>query len=151
MYVWSQIEAVFLDRIKHKCLGFSLLLQINIYAHAVVTELLTLIESLMSPVGFPDDETSACLWIEIRKASTPISPILLPAMRKKVAKDYFLKAAFTQIPVRMIFSNILLLAPRSPGCVFKNKLWESWLVLSSPDPTVRVRALAWASPPPLGV
>ena len=111
-------------------------------------ELLTLIESLMSPVGLPDDETSACLCIEIRKASTPISPILLPAMQKQVGKDYFLKAAFTQIPVRMIFSNILLLRPRSPGRVFKNKLWESWLVLSSPDPTVRVRALAWASPPP---
>ena len=59
-------------------------------------KLLTLIESLTSPVGFPDDETSACLCIEIRKASTPISPILFPAMWNKVSMNYFLKAAFTQ-------------------------------------------------------
>ena len=46
------------------------------------TELLTLMESLISPVGLSDDETSLCLCIEIRKASTPISPILFPANNK---------------------------------------------------------------------
>ena len=39
----------------------------------------------MIPVGLPDDEeTSACLCMEIRKASTPISPILFPAEQNKV-------------------------------------------------------------------
>lgn len=42
--------------------------------------LLTLSENLMSPVGLaPDEETSACLCIEIRKASTPDTPTLFPA------------------------------------------------------------------------
>ena len=41
--------------------------------------LLTLSENLMSPVGLaPDEETSACLCIEIRKASTPDTPTLFP-------------------------------------------------------------------------
>lgn len=41
---------------------------------------LTLSENLMSPVGLaPDEDTSACLCIEIRKASTPDSSTLFPA------------------------------------------------------------------------
>lgn len=46
--------------------------------------LLTLSDSLISPVGFPtEDVTSACLCTEIRKASTPISPHLFPGMWNK--------------------------------------------------------------------
>lgn len=38
----------------------------------------------MSPVGLPaEEETSACLCIEIRKASTPVTPTLFPATRIK--------------------------------------------------------------------
>ena len=41
--------------------------------------LLTLSENLISPVGLaPDEETSACLCIEIRKASTPDTSTLFP-------------------------------------------------------------------------
>lgn len=72
--------AVFLDRIKsaRDTANFDRQRFIHTLCSA---ELLTLIESLMSPVGLPDDdETSACLCMEIRKASTPISPILFPTM-----------------------------------------------------------------------
>ena len=52
--------------------------------------LLTLSENLMSPVGLaPDEETSACLCIEIRKASTPDTSTLFPAKYQTQFPCYF--------------------------------------------------------------
>lgn len=57
--------------------------------------LLTLSENLMSPVGLaPDEETSACLCIEIRKASTPDTPTLFPAKQQQTAVSMLLQEAF---------------------------------------------------------
>ena len=52
--------------------------------------LLTLSENLMSPVGLaPDEETSACLCIEIRKASTPDTSTLFPKKYQTQFPCYF--------------------------------------------------------------
>ena len=52
--------------------------------------LLTLSENLMSPVGLAlDEETSACLCIEIRKASTPDTSTLFPTKYQTQFSRYF--------------------------------------------------------------